>query len=251
MKQVREYYEREARILKNHQKLMYFGSPWNRYWHGTRLCQILKIVKNIRFKNFLDAGCAEGYYVKLLTNCSDFPSFYGVGLDIAKDYILKAKKKAPHSLLLLGDAQRLPFKDSCFDLVLCSEVLEHIWNPEMSFKELVRVSKNYILVTVTGENLFYHFAKKLGLMKPKDPFAEIGHGHIHELRMSETIVPWALRAGCKCVYKIVTCYFPISFLQKHRIPAFYISIIKFADKLVSKLPVVREFGAVQIALLQR
>jgi len=213
-KKLKEYYEKEALEMKDHQKLMYYGSSWNRYWHGTRLYQILKIVKDIHPKNFLDVGCAEGYYLKLLTATSNFEGFYGVGLDIAKNYLLKAKKKAPSGLLVVGDAYNLPFKNHHFSLVLC-------------------------------------FAKRLRLIKPENPFVEVGHGHLHELRTSKTIVPWSLRTGCKCVNSIITCYFPLSFLQKHRIPAFFLLIIKFADKILSKLPVVKGYGAVQIVLLQK
>ena len=251
MRKIKDYYEKEALLLKNHQREMYFGDPWNRYWHGTRLHQIKKLARSITFRNFLDVGCAEGYYLKLLTTTFSFENVKGVGLDIAKNYLLKAKKEAPESLLVLADAHALPFRENCFDLVLCSEVFEHLLNPKEAFKELVRVSRKYILISVAGENLFYNFTKKLGLFKPEDPYAEIGHGHINELRMTKTIVPWALRAGCKRLDSIVTCYFPLSFLKRHRIPTFFISIIKLADKLINKLPVIKELGSVQIALLRK
>lgn len=253
MKKIREYYEREALELKDHQKKMYFENPWNIYWHGTRLREILRMAKSVSFENFLDAGCAEGYYMKLLSklaNSTDLEEYYVVGLDIARNYLLKAKKEA-NSSLVVGDIHKLPFKKSFFDLVLCSEVLEHVLDPELAFKELLRVSKRYILLTVAGENLFYYFTEKLGLVKLEDPYAEIGHGHIHEARIAKTIIPWALKAGFKPLESVVTCYFPLSFLQKHRIPTFFISIIKFADRFINKLPVVRELGAVQIVLLRK
>lgn len=250
MKELKEYYEKEALEISNHQKLMYHGSSWQKYWHRTRLSNILKIFKDIQPKNFLDVGCAEGYYIKLLTKTSIFKNFQGVGLDIAKNYLLKAKKKKL-SLLVLGDAHHLPIRDRCFDLVLCSEVLEHVPNPEVTLKELIRVSKKYILITVAGENLFYHLAKKFGLIQPKDPFAEPGHGHIHEMRIHQTVIPWALNVNCKCLKVIISCYFPISFIQKHRIPIFFLPIIKYADKILTKLPVIKEYGAVQIVLLQK
>jgi ubiquinone/menaquinone biosynthesis C-methylase UbiE len=254
MDKIREYYEREASELEDHQENMYFENPWSIYWHANRLREVLRIANHISYANLLDVGCAEGYYLRLLTGPrvhEDDDGYYGVGFDVARNYLLKARKKAPSALLCQGDIHRLPFKNDSFDLVLCSEVLEHVLNPELAFKELVRVSKKYLLLTVAGENLLHYLAKKLSLIEPEDPYAEIGHGHIHEAKMSETIFPWASEASCKPIERVVTCYFPLSSLQKHRMPASSISVIRFLDKILSKMPVIKEFGAVQIALLRK
>jgi SAM-dependent methyltransferase len=246
---VKDYYEQEASKLEHHQRRMYLGDPWNRYWHGERLREILRVAGKIAFSDFLDVGCAEGYYIKLFMIQYGFR--IGAGADIAKAYLLKAKKEVPKSSLVLADAHNLPFQENSFDLVLCSEVLEHVSNPELALRELVRVSREYILVSGDGENLFYHFAKKVGLVASKDPYAHIGYGHIHEIRVSETIIPWASKIGCEYIYGVVSCYFPISFLKKHRIPILFIPAIKVADKLISKLPIMNQFGHIQIALLRK
>lgn len=254
MERIREYYEKEALKLKDHQREMYFENPWNIYWHGTRLQEILRMARGIPFGSFIDVGCAEGYYMKLLSKLArNAPSCESalVGFDIARNYLAKARKNRRGVCWVLGDIQTLPFKTGIFDLVLCAEVLEHVPNPERAFRELMRVSSKYVLVTLAGENLFYHFAKKLGLVKPGDPYAEVGHGHIHEGRIGETIIPWGLRAGSTPIETYVTCYFPAAFLQKHRVPPLLIPIIKLADKCINRLPVIKELGAVQIVLLKR
>ena len=40
-----------------------------------------------------------------------------------------------------GDALRLPFPDASFDVIIASEVLEHLWDDERAISELVRVLK--------------------------------------------------------------------------------------------------------------
>ena len=40
-----------------------------------------------------------------------------------------------------GDALRLPFPDATFDVVIASEVLEHLWDDSSAISELVRVLK--------------------------------------------------------------------------------------------------------------
>ncbi len=52
---------------------------------------------------------------------------------------------------ILGDATRLPFTDASFDLVCAFSSIEHIQDPGdrlQAFRELARVSKRYVAVTV-------------------------------------------------------------------------------------------------------
>ena len=44
--------------------------------------------------------------------------------------------------LSAADVTRLPFPDACFDLVICSEVLEHIPDHEKAMREITRVLKH-------------------------------------------------------------------------------------------------------------
>jgi len=52
--------------------------------------------------------------------------------------------------LVLGTITALPFRDASFDVVVCSEVLEHVWDTTTAFVELKRVTRpgGWILVTV-------------------------------------------------------------------------------------------------------
>jgi|GEM_PF-5494925 SAM-dependent methyltransferase len=45
------------------------------------------------------------------------------------------------------DAQALPFKDKSFDYIFCSQLLEHLDNPEAFFKEIMRVGKRGYIET--------------------------------------------------------------------------------------------------------
>ena len=230
---------------------MYFGHPWNRYWHETRLSQILKIIRNLKFETFLDAGCAEGYYIKLVATSRNSAESVLIGLDVSKNYIAKAKKGVPNASWVLGDINKLPFRRGSVDLVLCSEVLEHLLNPKPAFNQLVQTSRKYILLSVAGEGLFHHIMSKLGLWKPRSPFAEGKYGHVHEIAISKVLPHWTRKQGCTHLQSVVTCYFPASFLKSHSIPVFSIALIRFVDRLINIIPVAKEFGAIQIALFEK
>lgn len=253
-RRIKEYYEREALELKDHQERMYASNGWNVYWHGTRLQLVVRMVESVSFKSCLDVGCAEGYCLKILRRLVKDTAAgdpWVVGLDVARNYVVKAKEKERGDALVVGDIHRLPLRENMFDFVLCSEVLEHVLDSELAFKELARVSRENVLVTLAGENIFHYIASKIGLVRPKDPFAEPGHGHINEARISETIIPWSQRHRLNPESTIVTCYFPPTFLQKLRMPVLTMGMLRLIDRLLNKIPIIRNFGAVQVVLLKK
>ena len=94
----------------------------------------------------LDAGCGTGRHA-----CEIFRTLGAdvVGVDLNwKDlqktaFLLDNMEEARnHSWLVSqADATRLPFRDETFDVVICSEVLEHIPANRAAVAELVRVLK--------------------------------------------------------------------------------------------------------------
>ncbi|WP_150047387.1 MULTISPECIES: methyltransferase domain-containing protein [Methylomonas] len=46
-----------------------------------------------------------------------------------------------HNVDCVGDAHHIPFRDNCFDSVICNAVLEHVYQPEWVVAEMLRVLK--------------------------------------------------------------------------------------------------------------
>ena len=95
----------------------------------------------------LDVGCGEGRH-SLAAYLR--PGVSVVGVDLSEEDLATARGRindmAPFEpqgsvRFLQGDATRLPFPDSAFDRVICSEVLEHIPNFIGVLEELYRVLK--------------------------------------------------------------------------------------------------------------
>jgi ubiquinone/menaquinone biosynthesis C-methylase UbiE len=109
---------------------------------------------------FLDSGCGFGKEVIFM---SDKVS-HAVGLDVDHLKITKAWLEAKSSgarassSLIVGDCEHLPFREGAFDLILCTEVLEHLVSPDAAMRELGRVAKKgcKLLITVPSHhNLGY------------------------------------------------------------------------------------------------
>ena len=102
--------------------------------------------------SILDAGSGEGFIDSLLIKT--YPSIKITGVEYTSEAIQIARKMNPSVEYLQGDITNLLFEDNMFDIVLCTEVLEHIKNPEKALKEILRVTKNHLLVTVPHEPWF-------------------------------------------------------------------------------------------------
>ncbi|WP_421931300.1 class I SAM-dependent methyltransferase [Phenylobacterium sp.] len=95
----------------------------------------------------LDLGCGEGRHVHGLHM---IPGVNVVGLDLDIPSLIKARDGLDHlppiaaegaASFLSGDAYRLPFADAAFDVVICSEVLEHLHEYDRALAEIRRVLK--------------------------------------------------------------------------------------------------------------
>lgn len=95
----------------------------------------------------LDLGCGEGRHIFGLME--KFPDLKCIGLDPHIESLDKASEglKFLESIsntktnFLSGSAYLLPFSDDSFDLVVCSEVLEHLHDYKDAIKEINRVLK--------------------------------------------------------------------------------------------------------------
>ena len=94
----------------------------------------------------LDYGCSTGSLLSLLDKfikshrISLNPKLYG--LDIDEKLLGCAQIKVPTAELLLSKTNSLPFSSNSLDIIIATQVLEHIDDPCFAFKEFSRVLQN-------------------------------------------------------------------------------------------------------------
>ncbi len=134
-----------------------------------RFKEIVKYLKIKKRMKVLDIGCGRG---EMVIHASKKGSD-SIGIDYSRESIMLAniaKRKQPFEIqkkieFKIMDAKKLSFSDSTFDMVILTDVVEHLYQEELKivFKEIKRVLKNTGSVIIhTAPNklfndIFYRF----------------------------------------------------------------------------------------------
>ena len=99
-------------------------------------------------RRVLEVGTGEGHIAARIR--ARYPYADVIGLDLPDDE-LGAQWHNDGLAGVFGSADRLPFPDASFDLVMGIEMLEHVAAPEVVVREIARVSKQHVVLTVPWE----------------------------------------------------------------------------------------------------
>lgn len=113
--------------------------------------QILGLLAHLHLadKIVLEIGCGYGAHIMIMSRRVKI----AIGIDIAQGPLRYAKEQQSTYIsakLVRANAELLPFRDSCFDVALVLEVLEHVQNPRDVLEEAMRSlkSQGYLVVSV-------------------------------------------------------------------------------------------------------
>jgi len=101
---------------------------------AARYHQVINLIPLEPKQKILDIGCGDGVLLNLIKNAI----LYGIDLDQASLDYAAAKVKAK---FIQGSAEKLPFQANFFDVVLATEIIEHLSRPEFMLREIHRVLK--------------------------------------------------------------------------------------------------------------
>lgn len=128
------------------------GSP-SSYWSNGLDKRLKLIASDIDFKDkyILDVGCGLGAFMTKFLDYSQ--SVYGVEPD--KDKVDIAKSKGLN--VFESVAEKLPFNDNYFDVILLHEVIEHVDDDQKTIEECLRVLKPDSYLVIFCPNRLYPF----------------------------------------------------------------------------------------------
>ncbi len=124
------------RNFKNKDLLRRHPKNW---LHKAYLLDRLNFAKKFAQGRLLDVGCAEKPYEELFS--SKVTEY--IGVDHPATFHPRSK------IDIFAAAAALPFRDGAFDTVLATQVIEHLAQPALVFKEIQRVLKpgGYLIIT--------------------------------------------------------------------------------------------------------
>ena len=108
-------------------------------------------IKSDKTLKIIDAGCGKGELASALARS---------GHEVICADIMN--NLSPASGLEFRQAdfnRRLPFQDCCFDIVVCTEVIEHLENPRHVMREFKRIVKNGGSIIISMPNVLHPVGK--------------------------------------------------------------------------------------------
>jgi len=116
-----------------------------------------------------------------------------IGFDLSHEAVTTARElyQLP---AIAGDISELPFADASFDLVVCSEVVEHVVAPQGVLAELDRITRGVLLLTTPADwNAPSDILREPDTRHLHDhinQFSVSGHKHV----LGHDIIVWGARS---------------------------------------------------------
>lgn len=160
-----------------------------RWVERQRLSAISAMVAAEANDSVLEVGCGGGHVLRL------FPYANLTGVDVSGEMLRKARRnlKGYRVALLKGELDELDLPAHSFDRVICSEVLEHVVNPEAVLCGIQRLLRpdGRLVVTFPNDHLVNKIKRVIRTCRLTilPPFRRISWGgddyHLHVWRVSE------------------------------------------------------------------
>ncbi len=117
-----------------------------------RLCASLIAPKTTSGGGVLDIGCGQGLQLAEIHRLC--PNAILHGMDISPKLVDLARQHVPSGHFQTGDADNLAYADAQFDVVVMTEVLEHLADPVLALTQIKRVLKpgGWLLMTVPNRD---------------------------------------------------------------------------------------------------
>jgi methionine biosynthesis protein MetW len=164
-----------------------YDNEWNGWKAGAtafdgvrRYDQISSVVQQLGPRKILDIGCGDGRLARAIrANCPDVVIH---GCDLSTVALARSEGLDRQYSIDLN-CEVLPEPDECFDLVIASEVIEHLIQPDRVLAELTRVCRQggHVLLTVPN---FAFWRFRVQALRGHVPSVTADDRHLHSFSAS-------------------------------------------------------------------
>lgn len=189
--------------------------------------EMLKLVsKDINFRSILEIGCAEGVVLNEISKQLKIER--AVGVDLSENFTKFGKKMYPNIKFINDDFRDVDFKENEFDIVVLSDIIEHIQEYEELLHKVKRIGR-YIIFKIPIERCIYAY-----LLRPK-----IGKdhpsGHLHQFSIKD-----CFEMLKKFNFRIITYSYdiaPFDLKFRHiKNPGLHYRVVIFLQRVIYKIP---------------
>ena len=149
--------------------------------NNDRTRKTLTLVRECKPRDILELGFEDPIMSQLIIKSSG--ANY-VGVDISHESIKAAKESGISVIQLDASRENLPFEPDSFDIVLCSEVIEHLYDPDFAVEQLKRVLRPTGKMIITTPNLAAWYNRLLLLSGTQPIHTEVSTRRILGRRLS-------------------------------------------------------------------
>lgn len=114
--------------------------------------KIAGIIGNLEPTSLLDCGCGEGFVSEILL--TELPALQITGFDVLPESVKLAQLRNPRANFSTGSIYEIDQEDNSFDVAVAFEVMEHLHEAEKALKEMARVARDYVVLSVPHEPFF-------------------------------------------------------------------------------------------------
>lgn len=116
---------------------------------------VLELLADVDWSSarFVDVGAGRGHFVRLVAERLRARGFEPRDRIFACDLVPGSFEVADVDCRPIGDGGRLPFGDGEFDAIVSIEVVEHVEDPFLFWRELARIAKPGATIVVTTPNV--------------------------------------------------------------------------------------------------